>query len=107
MKKTKKPRRRKRPVTVYLPPTRVTDFPEVKGKTIEDLKLYPDDDTTLQLRFTDRTDLSFDLEPGLTVRTFLYDAKVENALPTKIWPPLQRASSWVKEPAEKKSKPHH
>jgi len=106
MKKTKKAKRRKRALTVTLPPTRITEFPEVKGKTIDDLKLYLElDDTTLQLRFTDKTNLSFDLEPGLTVRTFLYDSSIENALPTKIWPVLQRASSWVKEPAGKKRSP--
>jgi hypothetical protein len=33
MKKTRKPRR-KRPVTATIPPSRVAEFPEVKGKTI-------------------------------------------------------------------------
>src|SRR5215472_17482694 len=98
-KKTGKPRRKK-PPTVYLPPTRVTAFPEARGKTIEELKLFLElDDTTLQLRFTDKTNLSFDLEPNLIVRAFLFDGKVENELPSKIWPPLQRKSFWVKEPA--------
>lgn len=96
MKKTGKPRR-KRPVTVTLPPSRVARFPEVKGKTIAELKLHLElDDTTLALFFTGKTYLSFDLEPNLTVRTELSDWKTGNFRPIKRWPPMHRKSFWYK-----------
>ncbi len=99
MKKTGKPRR-KRPPTVTIPPARITEFPDVKGKTIEELKLHLElDDTTLALFFTDKTYLTFDLEPNLTVRAFLTDFKTRDGRRIKTWPPMHRASFWVKEPA--------
>ena len=98
MKKTKKPRRR-RPITVTLPPSRVAEFPEVKGKTIEELKLFLEvDDTTVALFFTDKTYLSFDLEPNLTVRADLSDWKTKNYRLIKKWRPMHRKSVWDKWP---------
>lgn len=98
MKKTGKPRR-KRPITVYLPPSRIAEFPEVRGKTIEELKLHLEiDDTTLALFFTDKTYLSFDLEPNLTVRTELSDFKTGNGRRIKSWRPLHQKSMWDKWP---------
>jgi hypothetical protein len=95
MKKTRKPRRKRQPL-VTLSPTRKVEFPEVKGKTIEALKLYLEvDDTSLSIVFTDRTHLSLDLEPGLTVRAELSDWKTHNWRPIKVWPPLERASFWI------------
>jgi hypothetical protein len=48
--------------------------PEMKGKTIQAIKLYlEDDDTRLSFVFSDRTHLNLDLERGLTVRTDLSD----------------------------------
>ncbi len=95
MKKTRKPRRKKLPVGLVRRNGPV-EFPEVKGKTIEAVKLYlRDDDTSLSLIFSDKTHLWFDLEPGLTVRTELSDWKTQNWRPIKSWPPLHRASSRV------------
>ncbi len=95
MKKTRKPRRKRTP-TVTIPPTRVVEFPEVKGKTIEELKLYLEvDDTSLSVLFSDKTHLYMDLEPGLTVRTDLSDWKTGNGRRIKAWPPLYRASFWA------------
>jgi hypothetical protein len=96
MKKTRKPWR-KRPVSVTIPPSRVAEFPEVKGKTIAELKLHLElDDTSLALLFTDKTYLSFDLEPNLTIRADLSDWKTHNYRRIKRWRPLQRKSSWDK-----------
>jgi hypothetical protein len=99
MKKTRKPRR-KRPPVIALPPTRMVEFPEVKGKTIEALKLYLETgDTSLSLVFADKTHLLFDLEPGLTVRTDLSDWKTRNYREIKTWPPLHRSSDWIEDAA--------
>ncbi len=101
MKKTRKPGRKKLPA-ITLPPSRMVEFPEVKGKTLEALKLYlENDDTSLSLAFSDKTHLYLDLEPGLTVRADLSDWKTHNWRPIKSWPPFQRASAWT----EPKPKP--
>jgi hypothetical protein len=97
MKKTRKPRRKK-PLAITIPPTRMFEFPEVKGKTIVALKLFlEDDDTSISLAFADKTHLYLDLEPGLTVRTDLSDWRTGDWRPIKNWPPLYRRSSWVEE----------
>ncbi len=76
----------------------MVEFPEVKGKTLEALKLYlENDDTSLSLAFSDKTHLYLDLEPGLTVRADLSDWKTHNWRPIKSWAPFERASSWVDE----------
>ena len=94
----KKKTRRKKPPTVTLPPTRKYEFPQVKGKVIEAVKLYlEDDDTSLSLIFADKTHLWFDLEPGLTVRSEFSDWKTGNWRPIKSWPPRHRRSSWADE----------
>jgi hypothetical protein len=99
MKKTRKPRRKKPPI-ITIPPTRMVEFPEVKGKTIEAIKLYLEtDDTSLSLVFADKTLLNFDLDPGLTVRTDLSDWKTGDYREIKSWPPLHRRSSWIEDPA--------
>ncbi len=98
MKKTTKPRRKRTP-TVTIPPTQVVEFPEVKGKTIDAVKLYLEtDDTSLSLIFSDKTQLYLDLEPGLTVRSQLSDWKTGNGRPIKSWPPFHRVSSWLEWP---------
>jgi hypothetical protein len=95
--KTRKPRRKK-PPPITLPPRRMVEFPEVKGKTLEAVKLYlENDDTSLSLVFSDKTHLYLDLEPGLTVRADLSDWKTHNWRPIKSWPPFQRASAWAED----------
>ncbi len=99
--RTKKPGRKKLP-SIALPPARMVECPDVKGKTLEALKLYLEhDDTSLSLAFTDKTHLYLDLEPGLTVRADLSDWKTHNWRPIKSWPAFRRASAW----AEPKPKP--
>ena len=95
--KTRKLQRKKQP-SVSLPPRRMVEFPEVKGKTLEAVKLYlENDDTSLCLVFSDKTHLYLDLEPGLTVRADLSDWKTRNWRGIKSWPPFQRASAWTEE----------
>jgi hypothetical protein len=75
------------------------EFPEVKGKTIEAVKLYLYvDDCSLSLLFTDKTHLYLDLEAGLTVRAAHSDWKTGNGRPIKCWPPFHRDSFWFEEP---------
>ncbi len=95
--KARKPRRKK-PPAITIPPTRMVEFPEVKGKTVEALRLYlENDDTSLSLVFSDKTHLYLDLEPGLTVRADLSDWKTHNWRPIKSWPAFRRASSWTED----------
>jgi hypothetical protein len=95
--KTRKPRRKEPPLITF-PPRRMVEFPEVKGKTLEAVKLYlVDDDTSLSLVFSDKTHLYLDLEPGLTVRADYSDWKTHNWRPIKSWPPFQRVSAWAED----------
>ena len=74
-------------------------FPEARGKTIEAIKLYLRvDDSSLSLVFTDKTHLSFDLEPGLTVRAEQADMKTGNWRSLKHWPRYHSDSFWFEEP---------
>lgn len=70
------------------------EFPEVKGKVVEAVKLYLQDDASISIFFADKTQLCFDLEPGLTVRTDLSDWKTHNWRPIKRWPPVRSVSTW-------------
>jgi hypothetical protein len=94
----KKPRRKKTPVAT-IPSNPPVEFPEVKGKTVEALKLYLEsDEASIALSFADKTYLQFDLEPGLTVRTDYSDWKTHNWRGIKRWPPFRTPSAWVREP---------
>ncbi len=74
-------------------------FPEVAGKTIEYIKLYLRvDDSSLSMAFTDKTHLTFDLEPGLTVRADYADMKTGNWRGIKRWPRYHSDSFWLSEP---------
>jgi hypothetical protein len=71
-------------------------------RLIEALKLFLElDDTSLSLVFSDQTQLDFDLEPGLAVRTELSDWKTRNRRSIKNWPRFDRSSFWVREPGPK------
>jgi hypothetical protein len=69
-------RRRKRP-----------DFFEVKGKIVEGVELKPSENGySIGIMFQDRTFLSFDVEPYITVLSELSDWKTSNYKPLKRWP---------------------
>ena len=74
-----------------------TRFPEVKGKIVESVEVDPDVQAVVIL-FKDRTALSFDLEPRLTVLPELSDWKTGNWKGIKRWPALHSKISMVKWP---------
>jgi hypothetical protein len=62
-------------------------FPEVKGKIVEGVELKPSENGySLGIMFRDRTFLSFDVEPQVTVFPELSDWTTENYKPLKRWP---------------------
>jgi hypothetical protein len=67
-------------------------FPEVKGKTIDEVELDPEAQAIVIL-FQDNTALSFDLDPGLGVFPELSDRR-DGSL--KRWKPLHTPSSILK-----------
>jgi hypothetical protein len=63
------------------------DFSEVKGKIVEGVELKPSENGySIGIMFRDRTFLSFDVEPYITVFPELSDWKTENYKPLKRWP---------------------
>ena len=74
-----------------------TRFPEVKGKIVESVEVDPDVQAVAIL-FKDRTALSFDLAPRLTVFPELSDWKTGNWKGMKRWPALHSKISMVKWP---------
>jgi hypothetical protein len=61
-------------------------FPEVKGKIVERVELMPGENGySIGIMFQDRTFLSFDVEPCLTVFPELSDWKTKNYKPLKRW----------------------
>ena len=72
---TRSRKRRKRP-----------DFSEVKGKIVESVELKPTENGySIGIMFQDRTFLSFDVEPYVTVFPELSDWKSKNYKPLKRW----------------------
>jgi len=62
-------------------------FHEVNGKTVESIELKPTENGySIGIMFRDRTFLSFDVEPYITVFPELSDWKTENYKPLKRWP---------------------
>jgi hypothetical protein len=63
------------------------DFSKVKGKIVEGVELKPSENGySIGIMFQDRTFLSFDVEPFVTVFPELSDWKSENYKPLKRWP---------------------
>jgi hypothetical protein len=72
-------KRRKRPA-----------FFEVKGKIVEAIELAPSESGyAIGIMFQDRTYLSFDVEPFVTVMPELSDWKTQNYKPLKRWPSVR------------------
>ena len=75
-KVTRSGKRRKRP-----------NFSEVRGKIVEGIKLKPSENGySIGIMFQDRTFLSFDVEPYVTIFPELSDWKSHNYKPLKRWP---------------------
>lgn len=74
-------------------------FPEVKGKIVERVEVTPaDHGFTIGILFQDRTYLSFDIEPSLTVMPELSDWKTGNWRGIKRWPALHSSLAMVSWP---------
>src|SRR6185436_16119409 len=69
-------------------------FPEVKGKIVEAVEVDPDL-TAIVVLFQDKTALSFDLDPCLTVFPELSDWKTGNWRGIKRWRRLHSKLSMV------------
>jgi hypothetical protein len=74
-----------------------TYFPEVKGKTIESVEI-DGDAQAISILFQDKTALSFDLDPSLSIYPELSDWKTENWKGIKRWPSIHSKVSMVKWP---------
>jgi hypothetical protein len=75
-KVTRSRKRRKRPL-----------FAEVKGKVVKDVEVMPGENGySIGILFEDKTFLSFDVEPYLTVFPELSDLSTEEYKPLKRWP---------------------
>ena len=61
-------------------------FPQIKGKIVEDVELMPTENGySIGIMFQDRTYLSFDVEPYITIFPELSDWKTKNYKPLKRW----------------------
>jgi hypothetical protein len=61
-------------------------FPEIKGKIVESVELDPSENGyVIGIMFQDRTYLSFDVEPYITIFPELSDWKTKNYKPLKRW----------------------
>jgi hypothetical protein len=61
-------------------------FAEIKGKIVDGIELKPGENGySIGIMFQDRTYLSFDVEPCLTIFPELSDWKTKNYKPLKRW----------------------
>jgi hypothetical protein len=65
-------------------------FPEITGKIVKGVELMPGENGySIGIMFQDRTFLSFDVEPYITVSLELSDWKSKNYKPLKRWPTVR------------------
>lgn len=75
---------------------RVLRFPQAKGKTISEVQLAVSPDyLTIDLRFQDKTVLTFDLEPCVQVFPELIDWKSGNYRSLRQWKSIHSRPSRV------------
>jgi hypothetical protein len=75
-------------------PRRVLAFPQAKGKIVERVELDVTSEYFLvDIRFQDKTSLSFDLEPCVLVHPELNTWKTGNYRPLKRWRPVHSKTS--------------
>jgi hypothetical protein len=75
--------------TKAVPYRRVRTFPQAKGKTIEKIELsVSSDEYTIDVRFQDKTALSFDFESSVSVTPELANWKSGSYKPLKRWRPV-------------------
>jgi hypothetical protein len=84
-RKVTRSRRRKK-----VPYRRVLSFPQIKGKVIADVELSLSSDyRAVDIRFKDKTSLTFDLAPCFQVTPVLADWKTGDYKPLKRWKPVR------------------
>lgn len=67
--------------------SRLVDFPEARGRTVEKVELSTDSDfPCISIRFQDSTDLTFVIDPALTFQADYSDWKAEEQKLLKRWP---------------------
>lgn len=67
-------------------------FDEVRGKTLEDLSVSADTQANLiTLTFDDKTEMTLDVEPGISVGAMLESWKTGNSRVLKRWPKIRSA----------------
>ena len=65
-------------------------FPQVRGKKLVAVEFSTCvEDHSISLRFHDKTELRFDIEPGFTLYADYADWKTGNHRPIKRWPPVR------------------
>ncbi len=68
----------------------VRTFPQTRGKTIESIELSAStDEHAIEIRFQDKTTLTFDLESSVSVLPELADWKTGIYKPLKRWKRIQ------------------
>jgi hypothetical protein len=75
--------------------SRLRKFPEVKGKIVDSVEM---DAEVIAILFQDKTQLSFDLDPQLTVYPELADFKTGNLRSMKQWPALRSKPTMLRWP---------
>jgi hypothetical protein len=72
-----------------VPSRRVLRFPQIKGKIIADVELSLSPEYhAVDIRFQDKTSLTFDLQPCFQVRPVLADWKTGDYKLLKQWKPI-------------------
>jgi len=75
--------------------SRLTRFPEVTGKIVDSVEM---DAEVIAILFQDKTQLSFDLDPQVTVYPELADFKTGNLRSMKKWPALRSNPTMLRWP---------
>jgi hypothetical protein len=75
--------------------SRLLRFPEIKGKTVEAVEIDTDAEG-ISIVFSDKTVLSFDLDPAVVIFPQLSDFKTGSWRGVKQWPSMQSRTSMVK-----------
>jgi hypothetical protein len=71
------------------PGTRIVEFPQMKGRTVQRVRFYTSaDENTVAIRFRDRTQLSLYFEPALVLRADLLKLNRWDADTIKEWPSI-------------------
>jgi hypothetical protein len=67
--------------------SRLVEFPEARGRTVERVELSADSDfPCISIRFQDNTDLTFVIDPALTFQADHSEWKAGNQKILKRWP---------------------